>query len=216
MVCLRWILFGRPFDRDWLTMQPLFCYIFKRSSACDWLFFLTTLQPLSPPWKRAKCSPRQSKNSKIFPGEHAPGPPTNLYLHCPNAPPPPLPNKKSWQRAWSQFLKIEVFPVAIIPSFSVLWRYWSFRRSLCYLRKYRSSFLLHTIYHVYKSFDPAWCNPSLFLCMIVIVAQLRYSKHTKNFEHFPKIFLTFSWFPLSIFYLGTSQYLSLGVGRKNL
>ena len=68
LVCLSWILFGRPFDRDWLTMQPLFCYIFKRSSACDWLFLLTTLYSLSWPWKRAKCSPRHSKISKIFPG----------------------------------------------------------------------------------------------------------------------------------------------------
>ena len=88
--------------------------------------------------------------------------------------------------------------MAIIPSFSVLWRYWSFRRSLCYLRKYRSSFLLHTIYHVYKSFDPAWCNPSLFLCMIVIVAQLRYSKHPKKFWTLPEDFSNF--FLISPFY----------------
>ena len=81
MVCLSWILFGRPFDRNWLTMQPFILLYFKRSSVCDWLFLLTSQHALSTRWKRAKCSPRQSKNSKIFPEEHAPG----SYLHCPNA-----------------------------------------------------------------------------------------------------------------------------------
>ena len=79
-----------------LTMQPLFCYIFKRSGAGDWLFLLTTLHSLSPPWKRAKCSPRQSKISKIPRGSMSSDPPTSLYLHCPNAPPP---HEKSLLRA---------------------------------------------------------------------------------------------------------------------
>ena len=90
LVPLSWILFGRPFDRNWLTMQPLFCYIFKRSSTCDWLFLLTTLHSL---WKRAKCSPRQSKNSKIFPGEHAPGPPLQVCIFTAQMHPPP-PSRK--------------------------------------------------------------------------------------------------------------------------
>ena len=101
LVPLSWILFGRPFDRNWLTMQPLFCYIFKRSSACDWLFLLTTLHSL---WKRAKCSPRQSKNSKIFPGEHAPGPPYKFVSSLPKCTPPPL-HEKPWLRAWESLIE---------------------------------------------------------------------------------------------------------------
>ena len=80
LVCLGWILFGRPFDRDWLTMQPLFCYIFKRSSACIWLLPLTALCSLSPPWKRAKCSPRQE-------------PPLQVCIFTAQTPPPPPPRK---------------------------------------------------------------------------------------------------------------------------
>ena len=105
LVCLSWILFGRPFgpfDRNWLTMQPLFCYIFKRSSACDWLFLLTILHSLSPPWKRAKCSPRQSKNSKIFPGTLQVG----IFTACTNAPPPP--HEKSWLRVWCTCFPIKL------------------------------------------------------------------------------------------------------------
>ena len=36
-----------------------------------------------------KCSPRQSKNSKIFPGEHAPGPPYKFVSSLPKRTPPP-------------------------------------------------------------------------------------------------------------------------------
>ena len=75
--------------------------IWARSSTGDWLFLLTTLHSLSfslsPPFKRAKCSPtpRQSKISKIFSESIPPDPLTSLFLYYgPHAPlPPPLPRK---------------------------------------------------------------------------------------------------------------------------
>ena len=74
-------------------MQPLF---WARSSTGDWLFLLTALHSLSftlsPPFKRAKCSPtpRQPKISKIFPESMPPDPLTSLFLdYGPHAPPPP-------------------------------------------------------------------------------------------------------------------------------
>ena len=72
--------------------------IWARSSTGDWLFLLTALHSLSfslsPPFKRAKCSPtpRQSKISKIFTESMPPDPLTSLFLYYgPHAPPPPPP-----------------------------------------------------------------------------------------------------------------------------
>ena len=74
------------------------CVIFSSwSSVGDWLFLLTILQVsfcLSRPWKRTKCSPRQSKISKIFTREHAPGPPPpplQVCIFTPHTHPPPPP-----------------------------------------------------------------------------------------------------------------------------
>ena len=100
-VCLSWILLGwRPFERK--TNQPLFwalCYIIK-SRRLTFSFSCSTFSfSLSPPWKRAKCSLRQSKISKIFPGKHAPGPPYNCASSLPTRTPPPPPPPRKIQAA---------------------------------------------------------------------------------------------------------------------
>ena len=79
-----------------ITHRQLFsalCYTFERSSACDWLFLFNTLHSPSLPWKRAKCSQRQSKISQFFPGDHAPKTHYKFVSSLPT-------HKKSWLRAW--------------------------------------------------------------------------------------------------------------------
>ena len=66
--------------------QPLFWalyYISKDQVVAIYLFLLnyfTFYFSLCPIWKRVKCSPRQSKFSLIFPGEHAPGSPVEICI----------------------------------------------------------------------------------------------------------------------------------------
>ena len=100
-VCLSWSLFARPFDRK--TNQPLFwalCYIFKRSSAGDGLFLLTTPHSLSLFLHHENARnvvQGNPKFSKISRGSMPPDSPTSLHLHCPHAPPrPPLTNNPGY------------------------------------------------------------------------------------------------------------------------
>ena len=167
LVCLSWILFGRPFDRNWLTMQPLFCYIFKRSSACDWLFLLTTLHSLSPLWKRGKCSPRQSKNSKIFPGEHAPGPPYKFVYSLPKRPPPPPP------------------PRRILATRLARMRLWPNKSALIYKRM-----LYDWVYFTKSCLTGIWPAFTISSCMLVIfMSQTFLAKSCPAFKFFHKLFL---------------------------
>ena len=70
-----------------------------------WLTFSHSYSTLSfsfsPPWKRAKCSLKHFKVSKIFPRKHAPGPPykfvSSFSIRTPWTPPPP--HEKSRLRA---------------------------------------------------------------------------------------------------------------------
>ena len=97
--------------------------IWARSSTGDWLFLLTTLHSLSfslsPPFKRAKCSPtpRQSKISKIFTESMPPDPLTSLFLyygpHAPPPPPPPLSTKNPGYAPVLLLLWFKLSPVRV-------------------------------------------------------------------------------------------------------
>ena len=106
-------MFGRPKPRyGWAeffwpavwqeTSQPLLwtlCYIFKRSSAVDWLFLLTTLHSLSLFLLHENARNLVQGNPKFLKFyreaclQTPPPRPTNLHFHCPHAPPPPTKNR---------------------------------------------------------------------------------------------------------------------------
>ena len=54
----------------------------------------------SPPWKPAKCCPKQSKFSQTFPGKSVPSP--HRSFHSP-PPFPPFPSEKHWLCAWASY-----------------------------------------------------------------------------------------------------------------
>ena len=93
-VCLSWILFGWPFDRKTNHAAAILRKI--KHWRLIFSFNNSTFSfSLSPPWKRAKCSPRQSKIFKIFPGSMPRTPLQVCMFTARTHTPPPPPHTKN-------------------------------------------------------------------------------------------------------------------------